>query len=76
MLSEKTKLNTNEVLVCKALIESYINDDEFFSMNNVLRNYIKVKREIENLKDFNLFIKECHVIVWSIEEKESINQKL
>ena len=63
MLSEKTKLNSIEVLVCKALIESYINDDEFFSMNNVLRNYIKVKREIENLKDFNLFIKECHVIV-------------
>ena len=63
MLSEKTKLNTIEVLVCKALIESYINDDEFFLMNNFLRNYIKVKREIENLKDFNLFIKECHVIV-------------
>ena len=33
----KNKLNTIEVLISKALIDSYISQDEFVSVNNVLR---------------------------------------
>ena len=33
---EKTKLNTIEVFISKALIDSYISDNKFFSVNNVL----------------------------------------
>ena len=32
MLLEKTKLNTIKVLIYKALVDSYINYDEFFSI--------------------------------------------
>ena len=33
MLIAKTKLNTFEVLISKALIDSYINHDEFINHN-------------------------------------------
>ena len=33
----KDKLNTTEVLISKALIDSYISHNEFISVNNVLR---------------------------------------
>ena len=44
----KTKLNTIEVLISKALSEWYINHDELLSVNNVLREYIEMKEEIKN----------------------------
>ena len=44
----KTKLNTIEVLISKALSEWYINHDEFLSVINVLREYIEMKEEIKN----------------------------
>ena len=31
-----------------ALIDSYINHDEFVSVNNVLREYYEMKKEIKN----------------------------
>ena len=37
VLLAKTKLNTIKVLISKALINSYINHDEFVSVNNMLR---------------------------------------
>ena len=37
MLLGKDKLNTIEILISKALIDSYISHDEFVSVNNVLR---------------------------------------
>ena len=43
----KDKLNITEVLISKALIESYINHDEFVSVNNILREYCKIQ-EIKN----------------------------
>ena len=43
VLLVKTKLNTIEVLVSKALIDLYINHDEFVSINNVLREYNEMK---------------------------------
>ena len=41
----KTKLNTVEVLISKALIDSNISHDEFISVNNVLKEYDDMKEE-------------------------------
>ena len=43
VLLGKYKLNTIEVLICNALIDSYISNDEFVSVNNVLREYYQIK---------------------------------
>ena len=48
VLLGKDKLNTIEVLISKSLIDSYIGHDEFFSANNVLREYNEIKNEIKN----------------------------
>ena len=45
----KSKLNSIEVLISKALIDSVITDDEFVLINNVLKEYNKMKEEIKNL---------------------------
>ena len=45
VLLEKDKLNTIEVLISTALIDSYISHDEFVSVNYVLREYNKMKEE-------------------------------
>lgn len=37
-----------KVLISKALINSYINHNEFFSVNNVLKEDNKMKQEIKN----------------------------
>ena len=39
----KDMLNTIEVLISKALIDSYISHDEFVSVNNILREYNEIK---------------------------------
>ena len=44
----KDKLNTIEVLISKALIDSYISHDELVSVNNILREYSELKEEIKN----------------------------
>ena len=48
MLLAKNKLNTVEVLISKALIDSNISDNEFIVINNVLKEYNDMKEEIEN----------------------------
>ena len=48
VLQGKTKLDTIEVLISKALIDWYINHDEFVLVNNVLKVYNEVKKEIKN----------------------------
>ena len=45
VLLGKRNLNTIEVLIFKALIDSYISHDEFASVNNVLREYNEMKKE-------------------------------
>ena len=73
VLSAKTKLNSIEVLICKALIDLNISHDEFILVNNVLKEYDDMKEEIKNLKtghfikNFNLFIKQCYFIDLSAE---------
>ena len=48
VLLGKFKLNIIEVLICKALISSYICYDEFLSVNNILREYHEMKEKIKN----------------------------
>ena len=47
VLLGKTKLNTLEILISKALVDSCISHDEFVSVINVLRKYNEVKEEIK-----------------------------
>ena len=46
----KTKLNIIEVLISKALMDSYSSHDEFVPVNNALGEYNDIKEEIKNLK--------------------------
>ena len=48
VLLGKDMLNTTEVLIAKALIGSYIINEEFSSVNNVLREYNEMKKEVKN----------------------------
>ena len=54
VLLEKTKLYIIEVLISKTLIDSNIIYDNFFSVNNVLRENNKMKEEA---KDSELSVK-------------------
>ena len=47
MLLAKTELNTIAVLISAAWIDSYINHNEFVSVNNVLQKYNDMKEEIK-----------------------------
>ena len=51
MLLGKDKLNTIEILISKALIDSCINHDVFVLLNNVLREYNEMKNEIKSLQN-------------------------
>ena len=51
VLLGKAKLDTVKVLISKALIHAYISHDEFVSVNNVLREYNEMKKEIKNPKN-------------------------
>ena len=49
-LLPKAKLNTIEDLISRALIDSYISQNEFALVNNTLRKYGDMKDAIKNLK--------------------------
>ena len=46
MFLAKIKLNNINILISKALNDSYINHDEFIPVNNVLRKYDEMKEKI------------------------------
>ena len=46
----KSKLNSIEVLISKALIDSFFSHDEFVLISNVLKEYEEIKEEIKHLK--------------------------
>ena len=50
VLLAKSKLNSIEVLISKALIDSNISHDELVLINNVLKEYDDIKQELKNLK--------------------------
>ena len=53
----KFKLNSLEVLISKALIDSNISHEESVFINDVLKEYDNMKGEFENLKDLNSSLK-------------------
>ena len=48
MLLGEDKFNTIEIIISKALINSYISHDEFISLNKVLREGNEMKKEIKS----------------------------
>ena len=44
----KSELNSTEVLISKALMDSNCSHDEFFLINNVLKEYDNMKEKIKN----------------------------
>ena len=52
MLLGKYKLNTIEVPISKALVDSYISHNEFVSIKNLLREYNEMKKEINKSRNF------------------------
>ena len=64
VLSGKDMLNAIEVLIPKALINSYISHDEFVAVNNVLREYNEMKEEVKNPDTFmeKMYIKNIYYI--------------
>ena len=50
VLLAKSKLNSIEVLISKALIDSNISHDELVLINNVLKECNDIKQELKNLK--------------------------
>ena len=50
VLLAKSKSNSKEVLISKALNDSVISHDRFVLINNVLKEYNEMKEEIKNLK--------------------------
>ena len=51
VLLAKSKLNSIEVLISKVLVDSVISHDEFVLMNNVLKEYNKMKEETKKFED-------------------------
>ena len=47
----KTNLNTIEILISKALIDSNISHDKFVSVNKVLKEYNDTKQEMKTSND-------------------------
>ena len=47
-MTGKSKLDTIEVLISKALIDLHIDHEEFVSVSNVLKEYNKMKEDIKN----------------------------
>ena len=48
VLLPKSKLNSIEVLISKALIDSNINHEKFVLINNVVKDFYGMKQEMKN----------------------------
>ena len=57
VLLAKWKLNSVEVLISKVLVDSVISHDEFVLMNNVLKEYNKMKEETKKIWRLYQFIR-------------------
>ena len=58
----KSNLDSVEVLISKALIDSNISHNEFVLINNVPKEFVDMKEEIKKSK-LKLYIKQCYLIV-------------
>ena len=54
MLIAKAKLNSVEILMSKALIDTNITHDELVSINNVSKEYDDIKEGVRNLKNLTV----------------------
>ena len=61
VLLTKSKLNSIEVLIPKALTDSNISHDEFALINNVLQECDEAKEEIKNLIIHDLIVQVCQL---------------
>ena len=87
VLIGKDKLNAIEIINSKALIDWCISNDEFTSVNNILREYNEMKNEIKNpatsveyviakqVKPIVSFVKNImRTKIQILEKKDRINQ--
>ena len=51
VLLVKSKLNTIEVLLSEALVDSDTSHDEFVSINNSLKEFYNIKEEVKNFNN-------------------------
>ena len=61
----KSQLNSMEILVSKALLDSNISHDGFVFINNVLEGFYDMREEIKNSnkkQKLKLYIKQCYLI--------------
>ena len=63
----KSKLHSVEVLICKALIDSDITHNEILSINKLPDKVDETKNSNDKWR-FKLYIKQCSLIVWSVEK--------
>ena len=76
----KIKLNSIKVLISKTLIDSYISHYKFVSVYNVLKRHYDMREKIKKLKTstvkyFKLFIKQCYLIVWSVQKIQKLKNQ-
>ena len=75
VLLAKSKLNSMEVLISKALVDSNIIHDEFVLINDVLKEFHDMKDEIKNFNNkwkFKLYKKQHHLTIWSVENIQKV----
>ena len=74
----KIRLNSIEVLVSKALIDSNISHVEFVSIYNVLKDSDDMKKEIKNSSDkqkLKIYVKHiyiCYCMDWNVEKIQKV----
>ena len=55
----KDNLNTIEVLISNAFIDSYISHEEFVLAKNILREYNEIKNSLQYIKAMETFCVSC-----------------
>ena len=79
VLLAKSKLNSKEVLISKAWINSKISHDEFVLIDNVLKEFYNMKKEIKDSNGkwkFKLYVKQCYLIIWSEEKIQKVKTQM
>ena len=61
VLLTKSKLNSIEVLICKALIDSNISQDEFLLINDVLKGFYEWKNQLQILVISKIY--QCYLML-------------
>ena len=73
MFLGKNKSDTIEVLLFKALVDSYIIPDEFVSLNNRLREYNMFKEEIKKFRGVHYIYESNGNLLCQLFKKQTIH---